>query len=86
MASEALTEGLVDRLRGVGLPVCPRMRPAPTAWFEQSGGYCVLDAASGRCMLPSPEEFWTYCTSARFASCPWFADAPAAWKRLGPWA
>ncbi len=86
MHDEVLTEGLVERLRGAGLPVCPRMRTAAHDWFQRPGGYCVLDASAGRCMLPSAEEFETYCTSSRFASCPWFADPPGAWSRLGPWA
>ncbi len=84
MGDDVLVEGLVNRLRRFGLPVCPRMRPAPHDWSCHPAGYCVLDGSAGRCMLPSTEEIQTYCTTPRYHSCPWFTDAPGAWKRLGP--
>ncbi len=67
--------GLVDRLKEARLPVCPRIRTAHGKWLSPVDGYCVLACQPG-CMIPSPEEFRSYCTTARYSECPWFSSRP----------
>jgi hypothetical protein len=64
--------GLIDRLKEARLPVCPRIRTAHGKWLSPVDGYCVLGCQPG-CMIPSPEEFRSYCTTARYCECPWFS-------------
>jgi hypothetical protein len=63
--------GLIDRLKEARLPVCPRIRGAHGKWLSPVDGYCVLACQPG-CMIPSPDEFRSYCTTARYSECPWF--------------
>jgi len=76
--------GMVELLGQVRLPVCPRLRAAHVKPFYPVDGYCVLDQSPGWFMIPSVEEFRTYCTSAQFDQCPWFkhmqiSRAPSQW-------
>ncbi len=41
-------------------------------------GYCALSAAPGALMIPSVEEFRTFCTTDAFRHCPWWEARQSA--------
>jgi hypothetical protein len=52
---------------------CPQLRPARTIYPVD--GYCVFDQSVGWFMIPSVDEFRTYCTTPRFSQCLWLRRA-----------
>jgi len=75
--------GLVELLRQVRVPVCPRIRPVRARPFYPVDGYCVPEQSSGWFMIPSIEEFRTFCTGAGFSQCPWFKGVQADQNSIG---
>ena len=69
--SEAVRR-VIGQIGQVQIPVCPWMRLARKETGYAIDGYCVLDQSPGWFMIPSIEEFDTYCTGAQFHRCPWF--------------
>jgi hypothetical protein len=57
-------------------PRCPQLRSCTSDWLYPVGGVCILSYPPGY-MLPSIEEFRTYCTTRCFEECPWFVTGPA---------
>jgi hypothetical protein len=63
---------LAKRLREETKPLCPQFRSCDLAGVYPVRGYCVLTRSPGWFMIPSIEEYRTYCTSWGFVQCPWF--------------
>jgi len=66
---------LGEHLRENQVPLCPQLRPATAQWLYPVEGYCTLEHIPGGLMIPSIEEYRTYCTSSRFHECKWFRKA-----------
>lgn len=68
---------LAEHLQERAVPLCPQLRPAHAEWLYPVKGYCVLDRSPGWFMIPSIEEYRSYCTTPRFRECCWFGGAAA---------
>jgi hypothetical protein len=55
-------------------PRCPALKPVRADWLSPVAGYCAANHHLGRLMIPSIDEYATYCTTDRFCACPWFVD------------
>ncbi len=50
---------------------CPQFRALRGDRAYPISGYCALTAAPGALMIPSAEEFRTFCTTRAYPFCPW---------------
>ena len=71
MSNQGGSSELPEGQQPVSLPLCPNLRPTFREWYAVEG-YCVLDRACGRLMIPSLHEFEAYCLTQHFHRCPWF--------------
>lgn len=86
MTDEEYARQMAQRLQQVRPPVCPQMRKASAEWLYPVEGYCVLERSPGWLMIPSIEEYRSYCTTPRFHECPWFGggrDSPREGDGVG---
>ncbi len=73
---------LATQLREEGRPLCPQFRPCKVdTLLYPVRGHCVRSCRPGLLMIPSIEEYGTYCTSLEFARCCWFGEVgePRGW-------
>jgi len=66
---------LSEHLKQNRVPLCPQLRQACMDWLYPVQGYCILEHIPGGLMIPSIEEYRTYCTTSRFHECKWFRKA-----------
>ena len=52
--------------------LCPQFRACDLEGLYPVRGHCVLSRSPGWFMIPSIEEYASYCTSAEFSRCCWF--------------
>jgi hypothetical protein len=69
---------LANRLREKTKPLCPQFRSCNLEGLYPVRGHCVLSRSPGWFMIPSIEEYRTYCTSRGFVLCPWFGQTAEA--------
>ena len=65
---------LAKRLREGTEPLCPQFRRCNLEGTYPVQGHCVLSRSPGWFMIPSIEEYRTYCTSRVFTRCHWFGQ------------
>ncbi len=57
-----------------GRPRCPQFRPCNLEeLLYPIQGHCIRSCRPGWLMIPSIEEYSTYCTRSGFAQCCWFS-------------
>ncbi len=57
--------------RGFLRPRCPALNPVNADCLYPVAGYCAANRHSGRLMIPSIEEYETFCATDRYGDCPW---------------
>ena len=65
---------LAIRLQEESKPLCPQFRSYNLERLYPVQGHCALSGFPGRLMIPSIEEYRTYCTRVAFVLCPWFGQ------------
>ena len=66
---------LAIRLQEEPRPLCPQFQSYNLERLYPVQGHCALSGFPGWFMIPSIEEYRTYCTKAAFALCHWFGRA-----------
>ncbi len=69
---------LAKRLREEPKPLCPQFRAYKLEGLYPVRGHCALSRSPGWYMIPSIEEYRTYCTRVAFVLCRWFGQADEA--------
>ena len=69
---------LANRLHEESKPLCPQFRSYSLERLYPVQGHCALSGFPGWFMIPSIEEYRTYCTRVAFVLCPWFGRAREA--------
>ncbi len=72
---------LANSLREETKPLCTQFRACNLEELYPVRGHCVLSRSPGWFMIPSIEEYRTYCTKVEFVQCRWFARTG---KAAGP--
>ncbi|MBI4537076.1 MAG: hypothetical protein HY712_03860 [candidate division NC10 bacterium] len=54
------------------LSPCPFLHPVDADWLYPVTGYCASTQVRGTLMIPSLEEYRTFCVTPQFAVCPRF--------------
>ncbi len=69
---------LANRLREEPGPLCPQFRSYNLERLYPVQGHCALSRSQGGFMIPSIEEYRTYCTRVTFVLCRWFGQTGEA--------